>query len=233
MMLSAPPRALKLDVLDTVQVHGDVADVAEQRTRAPLAEMSMFSLTLAPLNSSVSMPSWPSTVSLPSPGFQTNVSLPAPSSGHVVAAAADDDVVAVAADQHVGALAADDRVVAGAAVDGELDDAGRQRRGVDGVVAAEAVDDQRVVGAFGAGRSSPAAGRPVTATDAAAAPTTLIVSLPAVPLTVTVSAWPSPRAAGRRREVDVDLRHVGAGQVVDRDGVGAAQGVERRCARRR
>ena len=41
--------------------------------------MSIFSLTLAPLNSSVSVPSWPSTVSLPSPGFQTNVSSPAPS----------------------------------------------------------------------------------------------------------------------------------------------------------
>ena len=49
-----------------------------KRTRLPLAEMSMFSSMLAPLNSSVSMPAWPSTVSLPSPGFQTNVSSPAP-----------------------------------------------------------------------------------------------------------------------------------------------------------
>ena len=38
----------------------------------------MFSATLAPLNSIVSKPSWPSRVSLSSPGFQTNVSSPAP-----------------------------------------------------------------------------------------------------------------------------------------------------------
>src|SRR5260370_155675 len=41
--------------------------------------MLIFSLTLEPLNTSVSVPSWPSTTSLPSPGFQTNVSSPAPS----------------------------------------------------------------------------------------------------------------------------------------------------------
>ena len=33
-------------------------------------------------------------------------------------------------------------------------------------------------------------------------------------------------AARRRGEVEVDLRHVGAGQVVDGDRVGAAEGVE-------
>ena len=55
----------------------------------------MFSLMLAPLNSSVSEPAWPSTVSLPSPGFQTNVSSPAPEQGHVVAVAAVDQVVAL------------------------------------------------------------------------------------------------------------------------------------------
>ena len=49
------------------------------RTRPPLAEMSIFSPMLEPLNCIVSVPSWPSTVSLPSPGFQTKVSLPAPS----------------------------------------------------------------------------------------------------------------------------------------------------------
>ena len=33
-------------------------------------------------------------------------------------------------------------------------------------------------------------------------------------------------AADRAGEIDVDLRHVGAGEVVDRDGVGAAERVE-------
>ena len=40
-------------------------------------------------------------------------------------------------------------------------------------------------------------------------------------------------AADRAGEVDVDLRHVGAAQVVDGDGVGAAQGVEVDASRRR
>ena len=56
------------------------------RMRPPLAEMSMFSLMLAPLNSSVSMPSWPSTVSLPSPGIPLE---------HVVAGAEQGSVVAL------------------------------------------------------------------------------------------------------------------------------------------
>ena len=66
----------------------------------------------------------------------------------VVAVVAEDEVVAVAADQRVGALAAEDRVVAGAAIEGQLDDPGRQRRGRDPVVAAEPVDDEGVVRAF-------------------------------------------------------------------------------------
>src|SRR5262245_49309321 len=48
---------------------------------------------------------------------------------------------------------------------------------------------------------------------------TLILSLPSVPLTVTVSA-------GIPAEVDGDLLHVSAGQVVDHDGVGAARALE-------
>ena len=43
---------------------------------------------------------------------------------------------------------------------------------------------------------------------------------------MTVSAWPSPVLPPARRQVEVDLGDVGAGQVVDGDGVGAAEGVE-------
>ena len=50
---------------------------------------------------------------------------------------------------------------------------------------------------------------------------TEMVSLPPVPLTVTLSAAPSPDA-----EVDGDLRDAGAGEVADRDVVGAAEGGE-------
>ena len=48
-------------------------------------------------------------------------------------------------------------------------------------------------------------------------PTTLIVSLPSVPSTVTVSAAPSPVPLPAAAQVEFDLRHVGAGQVVDGD----------------
>ena len=61
----------------------------------------------------------------------------------------------------------------------------------------------------------------------------LIVSSPAVPLTITCPPLPSPPSAPGARQVDGDLRHAGAGQVVDRDGVGAAQRVRSGCARRR
>ena len=68
----------------------------------------------------------------------------------VVTLVAVDDIIAIATDEDVRTSAAVDRVVAGAAVDREDRDAGSQSRGRDGVVAAEAIDDQLIVGAFGA-----------------------------------------------------------------------------------
>ena len=47
-------------------------------TRPPLADAAKTSSPLLPLNSIVSVPSWPSTVSLPSPGSHWKVSSPAP-----------------------------------------------------------------------------------------------------------------------------------------------------------
>ena len=69
-----------------------------------------------------------------------------------------------------------------------------------------------------------AACRPKTLTPPAspAAPNT---SAPWVPLTVTVSAAPSPPPFGPA-QVEVDPRHVGAGQVADDDVVGAAERAE-------
>ena len=139
-----------------------LATSRKNRTRLPLAETSMFSLALEPLNSIVSVPSWPSTVSLPSPGFHTKVSLPAPRKATSLPRPPVDGVVAVAADQNVVALAADDLVVASPAVHRQPDHAGRQRGRVDCVVAAESVDDESVVGTLGAARPTRRRGRPVT-----------------------------------------------------------------------
>src|SRR3954454_24207426 len=77
-MLSAPPRALKSTCSTPFRSIAMAATSRVNSTRPPLAEMLMFSLILAPLNASVSVPLPPSTVSLPSPGFQTKVSSPAP-----------------------------------------------------------------------------------------------------------------------------------------------------------
>ena len=63
---------------------------------------------------------------------------------HVVAAVAVDGVVAVAAEQRLDAPATGEGVVAGAAVERQADRVGRERGGRDRVVAAEAVDDERV-----------------------------------------------------------------------------------------
>ena len=114
-------------MLDTVDVHGDVADIPGQPTRPPLAEMSMFSLALEPLNTSVSVPAWPSTMSLPSPGFQTNWSLPSPRSAKSLPHAAGDDVIAVATEQPVCTAAADYGVIAVAAVERGVDETCSER----------------------------------------------------------------------------------------------------------
>ena len=68
-------------------------------------------------------------------------------------------------------------------------------------------------------------GGQATDRDAGRLPATLMLSAPAVPLTMMVSAAPSPvpPVSGRLRFTCGDA---GAGQVVDGDGVGAAEGVE-------
>ena len=65
----------------------------------------------------------------------------------VVALIAVDGVIAVTAEQGVGAVAAVERVIADAAVERELHQS-RQGAPGEGVVAAEAVDDNAVVGRF-------------------------------------------------------------------------------------
>ena len=92
--VSAPARALRSMLLDVVGVHRDVADVAgEAHSLAVGGHIEVLAAAL-PLNSIVSVPSWPSTTSLPSPGSHWNVSSPAPSSAEVVALLSVDEVVA-------------------------------------------------------------------------------------------------------------------------------------------
>jgi hypothetical protein len=62
----------------------------------------------------------------------------------IVPGTASEDVIASAADQHVIASAAGDGIVAGATVDREIDVTGRQGGRVDRIVAAKAIDHERV-----------------------------------------------------------------------------------------
>ena len=224
-MLSAPPSALKsmcstslrsIVTLATsrkkqhaaaigrdVDVLGDVGAEEQQRVGAVLAFDGVAAVARVPVEHVVA-------------GAEQR---------DVVAVVAEDEVVAVAAEQRVVALAAEDGVVAGAAVDGQLDDAGRQGRGGDGVVAAQRVDDERVVGPFAAGDVD-RAGRPTTETEVPA-PNTSMMSAPLRAVDDhRVGLRRRRRPAERAGEIDVDLRHVGAGQVVDGDRVGAAERVE-------
>ena len=224
-MLSAPPRARKSMLSTSSRSIVTLATSRRKRTRPPLATMSMFSLAFEPKKSIVSVPSWPSMVSLPSPGSHWKTSSPAPMQGHVVAVVAEDEVVAVAAEEHVGALRAEERVVAGAAVDRQLDDAGGQRGRRHAVVAAQGVDDERIVGPFGVGdvhlgRQPDHGDRSSRAEDVDDVVAVGAVDDDGVGLGV------AGRAADRAGQVDVDLDEVGAAQVVDGGRVGAAQGVQ-------
>jgi hypothetical protein len=84
-------------------------------------------------------------VSLPSPWFQRNKIITGAQERHIAAGAADHGIVAVAAEENIGDQAAGDRVIADAAV-GCQQHVACELRGIDAVIAAEAVDDDAVRG---------------------------------------------------------------------------------------
>ena len=146
-IVSVPPRALRSTTSTSSVSITMLPRLRVKRRRPPLAEASKISSPPLPLNSIVSVPSWPSIVSLPSPGSHWNVVVAGAQEGDVVALLAVDEVVAVAAEQEIGAVAAEERVVAGAAVDGDLDQRGQVPGGGEAVVAAVGVDDEVLGGA--------------------------------------------------------------------------------------
>ena len=151
-MVSAPPRALKSIPSTPLRSMVTLPTSRKKRTRLPLAEMSMFSLAFEPLKSIVSEPAWPSTVSLPSPGFQTKVSSPAPIKA--TSLPRPPSMKSLPSPPISTSLPSppSDRVVAGPAVHRQPDHAGGQCRRGHGVVAAERVDDELVVGTLGTAR---------------------------------------------------------------------------------
>ena len=161
-------------------------------------------------------------MSLPSPGFQTKTSSPAPSKRRVVAAPTHDGVVLVAAVEDLAALAADERVGAGAAVEDEPDNTVRDHARVDRVGAAERIDREDVRNGFGAGHRD--ARRKAADADHVAGGRE--ADDVAARRGIHRHGVSRPVAARANAEVDVDLRHARAGQVIDRDGVGTAHAGE-------
>ena len=139
-------QGVELDVLDAVEVHGDVGDVAGEPHPAAVGRDvdvlgDVGAVEQQRVGAGLALDDVAAVARVPDEGV-----VAVAEQGHVVAAAADHGVVAVAADQQVVALAAGDGVVAGAAVDGETDDARRQGGRVDRVVAVAGIDRQAVVG---------------------------------------------------------------------------------------
>ena len=77
-IVSAPPRAWRSTASTSSVSITMLATLRVKSRRPPLAEASKISLAPLPLNSMLSVPSWPSMVSLPSPGSHWKSSSPAP-----------------------------------------------------------------------------------------------------------------------------------------------------------
>ena len=202
-VVGAAERA-ELDVLDVVEVHRDVGDVAgEQRAPAVGDDVDVLGDVRAEEQHRVgAVLAFDRVVAVARVPLEHVVA--GAHQGDVVAVVAEDEVVAVAAEEHVGALAAEDRVVAGAAVERQLDDAGRQRGRGDAVVAAAALDDERVVGAFGVGDVHLSRQAEHRDRGACAEDVDDVVAVGAVD-DHGVGRRVARRAADRAREVDVHL----------------------------
>ncbi len=135
-------QGVELDVLDAMKVHGDVADIAEQANPVAIGRdvdvlVDVGAIEQQRVGAGLAFDRVAAVARVPDE--------------RVIALAEERHVVAATANHQVIAAAAGQRVVAVTAVQHEIDMAGTERRSVDGVVAAEAVDGQRVVGTLGMG----------------------------------------------------------------------------------
>ena len=225
-MLSAPPSARKSMRSTSFRSIVTLATSRKNRTRPPFAEISMFSLMFAPKNS------MRVRAVLAFDGIVAVAGVPLE---HVVAGTEQREVVAAVADTKSSPSPPSNtsapwlpRIVSSPAppsIVSLIMPAGSVAA-VIAVVAATAVDDQRVVRVLRV-RDVDQRRKADDRDRGARAEHVDRSSLPLVPLTITVSAWPSPgRAADRAGEVDVDRRDVRPAEVVDRDDVGAAQRID-------
>src|SRR5262249_7798814 len=138
----------------------------------------------------------------------------------VTAPAPFDEVVTITADQSVGTIAAGDAVIARAAVNGQIDDTGRQAGGIDRVVTAERVYNKIVIGPLGPLNIDCGMQTGHREIGSTSADLNRVRAAGAVNGDGVGRAIAGAAACGRR-QVEVDLGHVRAGQVVDSDVVGS------------
>ena len=137
----------EVDVLDAVEIHGDVADVAGELHPPVVGRdadvlVDVGAVEQQRVGAVLTFDRVAAVARIPDEGVVAGAA-----DQQVVAAAAGDDVIAVAAEQRVVAVAAGDGVVAVAAVDGELDQAGETVSGGEDVVAAIHVEHEVLGGA--------------------------------------------------------------------------------------
>ena len=210
--------ALGVDVdgLDVVEIHRDVGDIAGQPGVPAVGRDVDVLVDVGAVEQEGVVARLPVDRVAAVAGIPDERVVAGTEQGHIVPTPAEDKVVA---------LAAGDLVVAVAAVDREVDLAGLEPGSVDGVVAGKPVDGERVEGALGAGERHLRRQSVDDYARAAAGDGDGVVAGRAVDDHVV--RRPVTLAAARRsRQVDVDLLGVGPGEVVDRDGVGAAQRVD-------
>jgi hypothetical protein len=126
----------EVHLLDAVEVHGDVGDVAREAYAGAVGGdvdvlANVGAVELHGVVAVLPLEGIAAVARVPHEGV-----VPRPAEHEVVAAAADEEVVAVAAGQPVGPVAARDGVVAGAAVHGQRDQSGQPVRPGERVVSA-------------------------------------------------------------------------------------------------
>ncbi len=140
-------QGVELDLLDAVQVHGDVADIAgEPHVIAVRRDVDLLvdvgAIEQQRVGAGPTFDRVTAVARIPDERVVAGAQV-----RHVIAAAAGDKVVAIAAEQRVVAITASDRVVARAAIERELDQAGETIAGRDDVIAAIGMEDEILGGA--------------------------------------------------------------------------------------
>ena len=212
-------KGVERDVLDVVEVHDHVADIARQPHALAIGGdledlIDIGAIEQKRIAAVLTLDNVAAVAGIPDKGV-----IAAAEQGGVVAAATSDGVAAVAADQQIAAGTAGDGVIASAAIDDHFD---LDVRCVDDVVAAEAVDGERVVGSFHTVNGD-FSRQPFNRNAGAGVDDRDVVGGCRAVDDDGVGLAVADAAAGRCRQVQSDLFDIGLAEVVHRDRIGTAE----------